>query len=239
MRGRTFFLLGLTAGLSALPLCPRPHRAAHSCSSLVPVVVAARDLPEGTVVTLDDLSQRSMPEHFVTPSMVKPDSAPAVVGQRLLNPQLAGDPLRWVDVARPREALEPDTRLVTIEVEPARALGGQLRAHDHVDVLTALTDPPTGERGVQTLIQNAVVLEVIARPEPALTRVRLRVTPDEAQQLLLAQEVGRFSLSLRNPDDLETQPERERTTVRTLLSGGHPMRCCCKRLVDLIRPAPK
>jgi Flp pilus assembly protein CpaB len=71
--------------------------------NLVPVVVAAQDIPEDTVVTFDVLSQRSVPEQFVTSSVVKPDSATYIVNQRILVPVQAGDPLLWSQFeVRPR-----------------------------------------------------------------------------------------------------------------------------------------
>ena len=63
--------------------------------NLVPVVVAAADLAENTVVTMDLISQRSIPEQFVTASVVKPDSASSIVNQKVLVPVQAGDPLLW------------------------------------------------------------------------------------------------------------------------------------------------
>lgn len=63
--------------------------------NLVPVVVAAQDIPDGTVVTLDMISQRQVPEQFVTSSVVRPESASHVVNQKVLAPLQAGDPLLW------------------------------------------------------------------------------------------------------------------------------------------------
>ncbi|MFT3837199.1 MAG: SAF domain-containing protein [Myxococcaceae bacterium] len=62
---------------------------------LVPVVVAAVDIDEETVVTFDMISQRSVPQRFATKSVVKPDSASYVVNQKVHAPLKAGDPLLW------------------------------------------------------------------------------------------------------------------------------------------------
>ena len=51
--------------------------------------------PRGTVVTFDMISQRSVPEQFVTSSVVKPDSASYIVNQKVLVPLQAGDLLLW------------------------------------------------------------------------------------------------------------------------------------------------
>ena len=63
--------------------------------NLVPVVVAAQDITADTIVTYEMISQRSIPEQFVTSSVVKPDSASFVVNQKVLVPLQAGDPLLW------------------------------------------------------------------------------------------------------------------------------------------------
>jgi Flp pilus assembly protein CpaB len=63
--------------------------------TLVPVVVAGVAMPEDTTVTYDMMAQRSVPEQFVTASVVKPDSASYIVNQRLRVPVQAGDMLLW------------------------------------------------------------------------------------------------------------------------------------------------
>jgi Flp pilus assembly protein CpaB len=65
--------------------------------NLVPVIVATVDITENTAVTMEMISQRSVPEQFVTSSIVKPDSASYIVNQKVLVPVQAGDPLRWSD----------------------------------------------------------------------------------------------------------------------------------------------
>ena len=72
--------------------------------NLVPVVVAAVDIPEDSVVTMEVISQRSIPEQFVTSSVVKPDSASYVVNQKTHVALQAGDPLRWSDFGSQKSA---------------------------------------------------------------------------------------------------------------------------------------
>ena len=70
--------------------------------NLVPVVVAAVDIAEGTTVTFDQISQRAIPEQFVTASVVKPEAASSVVNQVALVPILAGDPILWTHFSSKR-----------------------------------------------------------------------------------------------------------------------------------------
>jgi pilus assembly protein CpaB len=49
--------------------------------------------------------------------------------------------------------------------------------------------------------------------------VTLLVLPEEAEIVVLAQELGSLYLSLRNPEDISIFEERARTTIETLLTG--------------------
>jgi len=86
---------GLISGLVTWNLATKNARDPRKGWNLVPVVVASQDIPEGTVVTFDLLQQRSIPEQFVTSSVVKPEGAEHIVNQRLLVPVRAGDLLLW------------------------------------------------------------------------------------------------------------------------------------------------
>ena len=72
-----------------------PQRASASDFKMVPVVMAATDLEEGTIITFEMLVQRSMPENYVTTSIVRPDAASYIIGQKLAVPVQQGDPLLW------------------------------------------------------------------------------------------------------------------------------------------------
>ena len=95
--------IGLAIGLSITCLgsglgifyVKREAANARKGWNLVPVVVAAQDISADTIVTMEMISQRSIPEQFVTSSVVKPDSANYVVNQKVLVPLQAGDPLLW------------------------------------------------------------------------------------------------------------------------------------------------
>jgi hypothetical protein len=64
---------------------------------MVVVVVTSKPLPAGHVLTMDDITQVSIPESLVTVSLVKPQDASYVVNQKLLVPRAARDPLNWAD----------------------------------------------------------------------------------------------------------------------------------------------
>jgi Flp pilus assembly protein CpaB len=76
--------------------------APYRSSYLTPVVVAAVDIPANTPVTFDFISQRSVPDHLATESVVKPDTASRIVGQRINAPVRAGDMLLWSQFESPK-----------------------------------------------------------------------------------------------------------------------------------------
>jgi pilus assembly protein CpaB len=229
-------VLGLLAGVVAYSAIKKKESDVRRGWNLVPVVVAAQDIPEGTIVTLDMISQRSVPEQFVTSSVVKPDSATYVVNQKVLVPLQAGDPLLWSQFETTKAAERLSTkvqkkgRAITIEAKQVTAVGGWVRPNDHVDLIGTFRDPQTDESVAVTLLQNVIVLatgkitgttnvNLIPESQREYNNVSLLVIPEEAEILVLASELGNLTLSLRNEDDVDIIEERGRATISTLLSG--------------------
>lgn len=69
---------------------------------MVPLVVAAHDIPEGTRVTNADLEQREVPEFLVTTSLVKANAVGYILKQKLLVPVQAGDFMVWSAFQSPK-----------------------------------------------------------------------------------------------------------------------------------------
>ena len=240
LKGKTPLLVALVlavfAGAIAFSAIKKKESDVRRGWNLVPVVVAASDIPEGTVVTLDMISQRPVPEQFVTSSVVRPESASHVVNQKILVPLQAGDPLLWsqFETMRASERLstkvQKKTRAITIEATKNASVGGWVRPNDHVDVIGTFRDPSTNENTAVTLLQNVIILatgkitgttnvNLIPEGQREYSNVSLMVIPEEAEILVLAQELGALTLSLRNEDDVDMLEERGRATIHTLLSG--------------------
>lgn len=77
----------------------REYKRVRAGWNLVPVIVYNQDLAAGTKLTFEVVSQRPIPEQFVTESIAKPDHASDVVGGTLIRRVAAGDPVRWQDLA--------------------------------------------------------------------------------------------------------------------------------------------
>jgi pilus assembly protein CpaB len=90
-----FLAGGAVSGFIGHQRVKKAEQDARSGWNLVPVVVAKQDIPEGEVVTFDKVAQRSVPEQFVTASVVKPDGASYIMNHRLTVPVKEGDLLLW------------------------------------------------------------------------------------------------------------------------------------------------
>jgi pilus assembly protein CpaB len=186
------------------------------------------------VITFDMVSQRPVPEQFVTSSVIKPDSANYIVGQKVLVPLQAGDPLLWSQFETSKAA----EKLSTIVQAKGRALnlpaqggvGGWIRPNDHIDILGIFRDPQSQEQMAMTLLQNVVVLatgkitgttnvNLLPESERGFGDITLLVLPEEAEILTLAEGMGSLKFTLRNPEDIDVQEERGRATLTTLLTG--------------------
>ncbi len=240
LKGKTPLLiavaLGVFAGIVAWSALKKKESDVRKGWNLVPVVVAAAEISEGSVVTMEMISQRMVPEQFVTSSVIKPDSAPYVINQKVLMPLQAGDPLLWSQFETTRAAERLSTKIlkkgraVSLEAKGVTAVGGWVRPNDHVDVIGTFKDPDTNQTIAVTLMQNVIVLatgkitgttniNLLGEAERTYNDVTLQLYADEVELLVLAREVGSLTLALRNEEDVSNIEERSHIDIKTLITG--------------------
>ena len=191
------------------------------------VVMASKDIPEGTVIEASSVQMGTVPERFVQPYAAR--SVQDVVGKATAAPiakdeQVLSNKLRNADQIPAGSTLSSVTpkgkRAVTIMVDSLTGVGGFVRPGDVVDILWTLKLPgPGNEKEGQvvtlTVFQDVPVLaidtEMLGRraaPQAAKAAggeqkeaqgymVTLALTPQETSFLLFAREQGRLQLSLR------------------------------------------
>lgn len=240
LKGKTPLLvamvLGVLAGAMAYLSVKKKEREVKAGWNLVPVLVSGDAIAEGTVITYDMISQRAVPEQFVTSSVIKPDSANYIVGQKILVPLQAGDPLLWSQFETSKAAEKLSTivqkkgRAITIAAQGSQAVGGWIRPNDHIDIIGTFRDPQSQEQMAITLLQNVVVLatgkitgttniNLLPEGDRGYGDLSLLVLPEEAEILTLAEGMGQLKFTLRNPEDIDVQEERGRATLQTLITG--------------------
>lgn len=193
---------------------------------IVPVVVAATDIPRGVSIAPNQLKMRDWPAHLLPAGAItnleeargRVTFHPIVKGEIVLEGKLTGK-----DSGRGLASMVPaGMRAFTIHTPSvASGVAGFILPGNKVDVLLTLgANGTTGGAITTTLLQNLEILAVDQRLDPPLENrvdyrglqsVTLLVTPDQAAKLDLGQNRGTLHLALRNPEDVSTAIPRPAT----------------------------
>ena len=210
---------GLLAGWLALRILRTAGDGGPIATATAPpteIVVAARDLPLGRVLTVEDVKliawpTRSTPENIST-------SVEEVLGRGLITPVVLNEPLLSGKMAL-KEAggglpivIPGGMRALSVRVDEVIQVAGFVMPGTRVDVFVTI-DPSQQQNNPMTklILQNVVVLtanqivQTAQNGEPTTaTVVTLLVTPQDAERLILAATRGRIQLGLRNTLDLDS-----------------------------------
>jgi pilus assembly protein CpaB len=192
------------------------------------ILVAATTLQIGTLLRAKDvtwqqigggagLGQIARPRTAAgSPNLELDQQARAEVnGAALRSGVTAGEPISRSVIVKPGDrdflqvVLSPQARAIAIPVTTGGASTGILYPGDRVDVILTQTfknDPPLARRSVgETVVENLRVLAIDtleSRPNGAANgfgrTVTLEVTPEQAERVNVATELGKLSLTLRS-----------------------------------------
>jgi pilus assembly protein CpaB len=190
---------------------------AEGKEELAEVVVAKKNLSPGVKILKEHVEVRLLPKDYLHPKAVLAEDLKRILGRVLREGVDGGAPILWGDLApesrgesRLSRMVRPGERAVAFPVDEIQSLGYQILPGDRVDLFivtrrgTALT--------VMPILQSVTVLGVgdsfatDENPGP-YGRITLSLTPREAEMILLAREVGRLYLLLRNENDVEGEVE--------------------------------
>ncbi len=210
------------------------------------VVVAARDLPLGRVLTVEDVKLTPWPSDVAPENFSS--SVEDVLGRGLITPVVLNEPLLSGKMAV-KEAggglpivIPEGMRALSVRVDEVIQVAGFVLPGTHVDVFVTI-DPGQQQNNPITkmILQNVSVLtanqivQTAENGEPTTaTVVTLLVTPQDAEKLILASTRGRIQLGLRNTLDLDSLTT---TGIRipNLLPGA-PVRAGPRRTVPRRNP---
>jgi pilus assembly protein CpaB len=211
MKARSLILLGVAAvlGFGAVAWVKKPTAAnmAHmvvaraaldygdqlDASKVAIVEVPSSALPQGAFQNIDDITSEN---RVVLRSMV--------AGEPVLSSKISGKNGRAILST----VIDPSMRAAAIRVDDVNGVAGFVQPGDRVDVMLTRNAP---DRNIATstdlLLQNVKVLGVDQKSSeqkdtPQVAKaVTLEVTPEDAQKLTLASNIGKISLALRNYAD--------------------------------------
>jgi pilus assembly protein CpaB len=183
----------------------------------VPVVVAARDIPEGTLIDRTGLFVSYWPAGTVPAGAyttldslaARVTRVPIYKGEAMVPGRLAPEgtgPGLEVKIT-------PGKRAFGLRINDVAGIAGMVQPNSRVDVMVVLADPNDRGRRVATVFMSNMRVLAIGGPwqdpdavtPPRDAVVTLEVTPDEAERLAIAQTQGQIALVLRgygDPDSL-------------------------------------
>jgi len=224
MRSRRLFIVmglallsGLAAAWLALNYLRQPESPIRTVEPTVTeVVVAARDLPLGTLLTAKDVKVVGWPGGLLPEGYSS--SVEEVLGRGVISNVVLNEPLISSKIAD-KEAggglpivIPAGMRGVSVRVDDVISIAGFVLPGTRVDVLVTLDQgSQQGNPVTKIVLQNISVLtsgQVIERDlngEPnQVTVITMLVTPEQAEQLVLSATRGRIQLALRNTLDIDS-----------------------------------
>ncbi len=225
MRTRSVVLLlvalgcGLIASVGITQAISR--RGASSGSGTVEtteIFIALEDIAMGDPITPQVLKLEEWPKDKVPNGAFS--KLEDLEGRRPKTKIYAGSPIlesyllgKGESVVDPTEHIPPGFRVVSVKVDEVIGAGRLIRPGDRVDLLVFMQKNPAKgimETGTRTILQDLKVFAVGSQFDLAETEgeeslvartVSLLVTPEQAEIVMLATELGSIRLVLRSPDD--------------------------------------
>ncbi len=231
-------------GLVLLFLYQRRFESEASGGRPVPVLFAVQDIAMGEQLTEAKLGVRNIPEAYLEERHIRRSDLRRVIGVRVSGAIHANQAVLWTDLATNSDArrelsslVSNGLRAVTIRADAQSTFGGLIRPGDRVDVLTTMSrGTAEAERITLPLLQNVLVLAAgrdtggeaaAARPGQPVqqsgsgetNQVTLSATIQESALLVFAQDRGRLSLVLRNPDDIAVVEGLPETSMNDIIQS--------------------
>jgi pilus assembly protein CpaB len=197
------------------------------------MVVAARALPVGAVVTAEDIKTISWTGGQLPPGYI--GSLDQVVGRGLVTSLEPNEPILAGKLAAEgaggglQVLIDEGMRAISIGVDQVVGVSGFVLPNSRVDVLLTMASGGSGSdqttkiimQDVKTLAAGTTIQQDKEGKPLAVPVITLLVSPEQAETLALASQQGRIQLALRNALDTATIRTRG-TRVSALMAMGDP-----------------
>lgn len=212
LRKAAVYLLALAAGLMSA-WAVREHvqqrvqaLEAGARTPLVSRLVAAYDLPAGTVLEAMHLAVREIPAQWAPAASVDPLGIDDVLGAHLNADLAQGEPVlkAYLVFSAPAPALasrlKPGQRAFMVAAADLGGLADLLRAGDAIDIYVSFSHRDR-EVTVPLLQGMRVLTAAEAAGGDGSANITLAASPDEAMRYIAARQAGTLTAMLRNRDD--------------------------------------
>ena len=210
------------------------NHARSSQAGVGTIVVAAAPLAFGTQMTTQNITEIPWSTAVLPQGAFATKQALLKDGRRMALALIArNEPILLSKVTAPNQPatlssmLEPGKRAVTVRVDDVRGVAGFIQPGDLVDVVLIRTEAESrsNESYSDVILQSAKVLAIDQvtgerTEQPIIAKaVTLEVNVEDAQKILLAANIGRLSLILRQPAQGSDDPV-QRVTEQDLAGAS-------------------
>jgi pilus assembly protein CpaB len=202
---------------------------------LISVVVAKSDLAPGSVLSAGTVALREVPKTFLHAEAIASEGWSDFAGRVLSRAVRSGETILSSHLAQGAGAgfsaqLPEGRRALTFPVNEEASIAGMLAPGDRIDLL--FTTSAANESVTVPLLFSVPVIATGLRTQSnqnslpdklqgAFRTITVSVTPMDAAKITLAQEAGRITVALRQPND-QTSTRLARITKNSLLKGDEP-----------------
>jgi pilus assembly protein CpaB len=223
------------------------HSEHADADQMASVVVANQALAFGVPIAANDVREIAWPVKSMPQGAFANFAELTRDGRRIvLSPFVRDEPIIASKVTAPNQraslstVIERGKRAVTVAVDDVRGVAGFIFPGDFVDVVLTRTNSGGPQDFAEVILQHVKVLAIDQmagerQERPTVAKaVTVEVSPEEALRILLATNIGRLSLILRQPAELAMAPDAK-VTDRDLFEGDAPK---LPTAVDNPRPLP-
>lgn len=188
------------------------------------VLVAKTDIGAGMPVSAQDMEWKIWPTASAGPNFIRKSDRPDAIEELSKSytraPIAAGEPIQAARLIKAGQSgfmaavLPSGMRAVSTEIKPETGAGGFIIPGDHVDVILYRREKEDEKNGGQeahrseTILRNVRVLAIDQTVEDKAGQkvvigktATLELSPNQAETLVLAQQIGVVSLALRSVTD--------------------------------------
>jgi len=176
---------------------------AEARTPVVSRLVAAYDLPAGTLLQEVHLAVRQIPQPWAPGTSVDPMDLGSVLGATLIADVAHGEPLlrSFMTFTAPAPSLasrlRAGQRALTVAATDLGGLGSMLRAGDAIDIYVTFNHR---QREVTVAVLQGMRVLTVADTDGA-GNITLAATPEEAMRFIAARQAGALTAMLRHRDD--------------------------------------
>ena len=200
------------------------------------IVVANFAIPFGTPIATDNVREISWPANAMPHGAFSHVADLIKDGRRLvLSPFVRDEPIVASKVTGPNEhtslstVIQTGMRAVTVPVDDVRGVAGFISPGDFVDIVLTRNESNAGPAVSEVILQHVKVLAIDQtssehQESPKVAKlVTIEVSQEQALKVLLAVNVGKLSLILRQASEVAVAPQ-SRVTASDLFTGElfHP-----------------